>query len=88
MAYRIRVLDAAADDLAGLDRPIGQRIVERLYWLAENLDRLTPQSLAGDLTGLFKLRVGDYRILYEILRDEQCIIVHQIGHRRDIYRRR
>jgi len=30
MAYRIRVLDAAADDLAGLDRPIGQRIVERL----------------------------------------------------------
>ena len=45
-------------------------------------------ALTGDLAGLHKLRVGDYRVVYEVLHSEQTIIVHLVGHRRDIYRRR
>jgi mRNA interferase RelE/StbE len=86
--YRTRILDAAARELANLDKSVGHRIVRRINWLAENLDDLQPEALTGDLAGFFKLRAGDYRILYEIFRDEQTIIVHSIGHRRDIYRTR
>jgi mRNA interferase RelE/StbE len=86
--YHIRILDAAARELATLDKPIGRRIVKRINWLAANLDDLKPEALTGDLSGFYKLRAGAYRILYEILRDEQTIVIHVIGHRRDIYRTR
>lgn len=83
--YRIRILDAAAHELARLDKTVGRRIVKRINWLAANLDDIRLEALAGDLPGFYKLRVGDYRVLYEILRDEQTIVIHMIGHRREIY---
>lgn len=86
--YRIHILDAATRELARLDRPVGRRVVKRIRWLAANLDDLTPESLTGDLAGFYKLRAGDYRVLYEILHEEQTIVIHQIGHRREVYRRR
>ena len=86
--YRIRILDAATRELARVDKPVGRRIVERINWLVANLDDIQPEALTGDLSGLYKLRVGDYRILYEILHEEQIIVIHEIGHRREIYRRR
>ncbi len=86
--YHIRILDAAARELTRLDKLVGRRIVKRINWLAVNLDDLKPEALAGDLSGFYKLRAGDYRILYEVLRDEQTIVIHVIGHRREVYRRR
>jgi mRNA interferase RelE/StbE len=86
--YRNRILDAAARDLARLDKPIGRRIVERIHWLAANLESIKPEALSGDLAGFHKLRVGDYRIIYEILKDEKLVIIHAVGHRREIYRKR
>lgn len=84
--YQIRILDAATRDLAKLDAPVARRIVNRVRWLAENLDEIKLEALTGDLAGLYKLRVGDYRVVYEILHSEQAIIVHLVGHRREIYR--
>ncbi len=43
-------------------------------------------SLAGNLSGLNKLKVGDYRALYEINHNKKVITVHKIGHRWDIYK--
>ncbi len=86
--YHIRILDAATHDLAKLDKPVGRRIVERIRWLAANLDSIHPEILTGDLAGFFKFRVGDYRILYEILDDEQTILIHAIDHRSRVYRKR
>lgn len=86
--YRIRILGAASQDLARLNKPIGRRIVQRIKWLAANLDAIRPEELIGDFVGCYKLRVGDYRVIYEVLRDEATIVIHAIGHRREIYRRR
>jgi mRNA interferase RelE/StbE len=86
--YHIRIMDAAVRDLERLDKVVGQRVVKRIYWLAENLDDLGLEALTGDLAGFYKLRAGDYRVLYEILEDEHTIVIHQIGHRREIYRKR
>jgi len=85
--YRIRILKAASQDLERVDKPIGRRIVMRINWLAANLDAIRPEALTGDLAELYKLRVGDYRVIYEVLWNEKTIVVHAIGHRREIYRR-
>ena len=85
--YRIRILQAASRDLERLDKPTGRRIVQRINWLAANLDAIRLEALTGDLAGLYKLRVGDYRVIYEVLWDEETIVIHAVGHRREIYRR-
>lgn len=85
--YRLRILERATRELARLDKPIGRRIVERINWLAANLGTIKLEGLKGDLIGLYKLRVGDYRIIYEILHDEQTILIHAVGHRREIYKK-
>jgi len=86
--YRIHILDAATHELSRLDKSISRRIVERINWLAANLDAISPEALTGDLAGLYKLRVGDYRVIYEVLHQEQTMVIHAIGHRREIYRGR
>jgi len=84
--YDVRLLDAATSDLQSIDRVVAQRIARRIQWLAENLESVRPIPLAGELSGLFKLRVGDYRVVYELLHAETAVVIHAIGHRRDIYR--
>lgn len=84
--YSVRLLKAATRELNRIDKPTANRIVRRLRWLAENIEDVRHEALKGPLSGLYKLREGDYRIVYELLRDEKTIIVHLIGHRREIYR--
>jgi len=86
--YRLYILDAAARELAHLDKAIARRVVQRINWLAANLGNIRPEPLTGSLAGLYRLRVGDYRILYEILHDEQAIVIYALGHRSEIYRKR
>jgi len=86
--YQVRILDSAAHELAGLEKTIARNIVKRIHWLSENLDNLRLEALSGDFAGLYKLRVGDYRVVYELISAEQTIIIHTIGHRREIYRKR
>ncbi|MFQ6002565.1 MAG: type II toxin-antitoxin system RelE/ParE family toxin [Candidatus Zixiibacteriota bacterium] len=86
--HRVRILKAASQDLERLDKRTGRRIVQRINWLSANLDAIRLETLTGDLVGLYKLRVGDYRVIYEVLWDEETLVIHAIGHRREIYRRR
>ena len=85
--YQIRIQDSAARELAQLDKQVVRRVVTRIRWLAANVETIKPDALSGDLAGLYKLRVGDYRVVYEILHSEQVVVVHLIGHSREIYRR-
>ena len=86
--YSVRILKAASQELERLDKPIGRRIVQRINWMAANLDMIRLEALTGNLAGLHKLRLGNYRVIYEILWDEETIVIHAIGHRSDVYRRR
>lgn len=61
--------------------------MKRLSLLTERFESIRPEPLAGELAGFYKLRVGDYRVVYEVIRVEHAIMVHRIGHRRDIYRK-
>ena len=53
-----------------------------------SVDDIRLEALRGNLVELYKLRIGDYRVIYEIIHDERTIVIHAIGHRRDIYRKR
>ena len=86
--YQVRILEEAKRELAHLDKSVAHRITQRILWLTENLHYIKPEPLKGELSGLFKLRVGAYRVIYEILSIEQLIIIHAIGHRSEIYKRR
>jgi mRNA interferase RelE/StbE len=86
--YILQMLDSAARDLAKIDKPVARRIVLRLTWMVENFDSVRHIPLSGELSGFYKFRVGDYRVLYQILDKEKIILIHAIGHRRDVYRGR
>ena len=88
MSCGVEFRQEAVDRLRHLDKAVAQRILRRLKWLAENFDTLTPEVLTAELKGLFKLRVGSYRVIYEINRKERLLIVHLVGHRKDIYKKK
>ena len=56
----------AEKDLDSVDRPVRVRIVEKLEWLLENFDSLFPAPLAAEWSDFFKLRVGDWRVVYRV----------------------
>ena len=85
MSFSIRIKESAANELRGVARPDRARIVAAIDRLAE-----TPHlgaALKGDLRGLRRLRVEDYRIVYEIRDDELVVLVVCVAHHRDAYRR-
>ncbi len=85
--FNVQLLDEAIDDLANLDKPIAKRITQKIRWLADNIESIQPEGLSGQFSGFYKLRVGSYRVIYEILENENLIIIHAIGHRSRIYKR-
>jgi len=86
--YQVRLLNEATQNLESLDKSIARRVLRKILWLVENIEKIDPKGLRADLSGLAKLREGDYRIIYQILPDEQIILIHFIGHRRDVYKAR
>lgn len=83
--YHVQFTPTATDDLSRLNKPIAQRILTKIRWLAENFDLLTPKPLTGQWEGVFKLRVGDYRVLYTFDKAKTSITVHFVRHRREVY---
>lgn len=76
----------AEENLAKLDKQIAQRILKKIRWLAENLETLTPEPLTGQFQGVYKLRVGDYRVLYTFEDEQKLIVIRLIKHRREVYK--
>lgn len=86
--YKLDFSDEGKISLASLDKKIGQRVLNKLKWLVQNIDAITPLPLERKLSGLYKLRAGDWRVIYEVNYSSRVITVHKVGHRREIYRRR
>lgn len=88
MAWRIDIGDAAKNDLSRLDKPTAKRITEFLRERVAALEdpRSIGEALKGTLAGLWKYRVGPYRIISQIQDEAITILVIRIGHRREVYR--
>lgn len=83
--YRISLAPKAARQFAKLPRTDQQRIGTRISALAENPRPRGVVKLSG-VEGVYRVRVGDYRVIYRIEDDE--LLVLKIGHRRDVYKGR
>jgi len=84
--YDVDFTGPAEDALRRLDKPRSQRVLEKIKWLATNLPDVAPEALAGEWRDFYKLRVGDYRVIYTVDEPARRIVIHLVGHRRDVYR--
>ena len=86
MSYSIRIRGSARREIAQLPREARERVIAAIDALGKQ--PLAGSPLKGGLRGLRRQRVGDYRILYELLDDELVILVVRVAHRRESYRRK
>lgn len=85
--YQVRYSKRAIKSLRKMDKFDSSSIVN---WMVKNIDgkdnpRTQGKALVGDKKGLWRYRVGDYRVLCQIQDDELVVLVVDTGHRRSIY---
>lgn len=85
--YRIEVAPAAARQLRKLDHPARRRVQAAVELLAADPRPPGARKLVGG-EGEWRVRTGDYRIVYEVHDRVLRVLVLAIGHRREVYRRR
>ncbi|WP_337287741.1 type II toxin-antitoxin system RelE/ParE family toxin [Candidatus Methylomirabilis sp.] len=86
MSYQVQFTRQAFDDVSRLDTPIVRRVIEKIQWLSEHVDHMQPERLTGPFAHLFKLRIGDWRVLYETDPVQRLITIHAVGHRSRVYK--
>ena len=82
MTYQVLWSETAARELAKLDRSVARRILGRIDALRE-----APKRGLRRLVGVpyYRLRVGDYRVIVDLVEDKLLILVLKVGHRKSIY---
>lgn len=82
--YKIEIKRSAAKELEKIRGQTRERIVEKIRSLAENPRPPHAKKLSGEEK--YRIRQGDYRILFRVDDLVVTIVVVKIGHRRDVYR--
>jgi mRNA interferase RelE/StbE len=85
VAYRIDFTPAARRQLRRLDRSLQRRLSPVIDALASQSRPADARKLRGTVSA-YRLRVGAYRVLYEIHDDRLLVLVIRIGHRREVHR--
>lgn len=87
MKYRVVFTERAKKQLSKLDKSVLGLI---LGWIEKNIEgcenpRIHGKGLLGNRSGQWRYRIGDYRVICEIIDGEIVILVLEIGHRKHIY---
>ena len=85
MAYSVSFEQESVDDLDQISQVMRVRILKKIQWLSVNFEKIPALPLTGQWSGFYKLRIGDYRVIYEFDVDNQLIFIARVGHRREIY---
>ena len=89
MSYTIELTPAAEKTLLKLskkDRALMVRMDRVLLSLIDNPTPPNSKHLVGEVANLYRLRVGDYRVIYQVDGGKLVILVVHVGHRKDVYR--
>jgi mRNA interferase RelE/StbE len=86
MPYRLDYLPAATKSIEKLPGDVQRRVLDRLEALTVNPRPSGSLKLTGQEA--YRIRVGDYRVIYTIHDDRLIVLVIDVGHRRDVYRRK
>jgi mRNA interferase RelE/StbE len=82
--YRVEYLPAALKELRKFPADLHRRIVSKIDSLADNPRPPGSKKMSGH--EVYRIRVGDYRVIYGIVDDKLLVLVVGIGNRRDVYR--
>lgn len=85
MAYRVELLPTARRELRGLDSVTRERILRALIKLETHQRPPGAKKLTG-WEDLWRIRVGDYRVIYEIHDRILVVLIVRVAHRREVYR--
>jgi mRNA interferase RelE/StbE len=85
VAYRITFTPEASREFSSLPKDVQRRIDPRILALADNPWPPGSKKLKG-MKNLHRIRIGDYRVVYQVQSDVLLVLVVRIGHRREIYR--
>jgi mRNA interferase RelE/StbE len=85
VSYRVEILPAARRQLERLPRNVLERVDRAILALADVPRPRGCQKLRG-AEDTYRIRVGDYRILYEVHDDKLVVLVVHVGDRKDVYR--
>ncbi|MBG1267126.1 type II toxin-antitoxin system RelE family toxin [Nostoc sp. WHI] len=85
MTYQIEISNRAVKQLKKLSADIRDRVNEKILELADN-PRPSGVVKLENTDNKYRIRIGNYRILYEIQDDVLIVKVVRVGHRRDVYR--
>jgi mRNA interferase RelE/StbE len=83
--YKVQIDELVfAEDFKKIDRPNQQRIIRAVRDKLSTEPKAYGKPLAGDLKGFWRLRVGQYRVIYQVLESEVTVYVIKVGYRRDM----
>lgn len=85
--FTVRLTPAAQKDLRRLDRQHEDQVIKAIDGLEDDPRPFNSEELAGRSKGLFRVRTGSYRVLYEIDYEQSIVTVTRAKHRRDAYRK-
>lgn len=85
MTYRVDLTAAAARQIKKLPRPARDRVLDAIEDLAEDPRPHGARKLVGEQHA-WRVRVGDYRVIYDVLDAELTVTVVRTAHRREVYR--
>jgi mRNA interferase RelE/StbE len=84
LSYKVFIESSAQKDLSKIPQQYQNRIIKAIRALSQNPHPAGSKKLSG--RDAWRIRVGNYRIIYEIHDDRLIILIVVIGHRKDIYR--
>ncbi len=88
MAWTLRISETARRQLKKLDRSTAQNLLRYMNRLLQQTEdpRQRGKALTANLSGLWRYRVGDYRVICQIEDDQLVVLVVGLSHRSDVYR--
>jgi mRNA interferase RelE/StbE len=85
VSYRVEIKNSARKELAALPVKVQRLVDAAILALAETPRPRGAKKLTSE-ESLYRVRVGDYRIVYQLRDEVLLVLVVRIGHRRDVYR--
>ena len=87
MVYQIEIKRSAAKEIAALAKRDQRRIVSAIEALAADPRPEAAHKLTNS-ENAYRIRVDDYRVVYQVVDEILTVFVVRVGHRKDVYRRR
>lgn len=85
IVYKVFWKEKARNNLKSLPQTLSSKIEEKVDNYLVQAPKELGRPLTGNYSGLYRYRHGDYRVIFQILEEENTIVILRIGHRKEVY---